>query len=269
MFTSQEVLSVKHWTPELFSFTLARPDGFKFHSGQFVMLNMPETDGTKTKPRAYSITSPDYADELEFLSIVAPDGQLTTRMQHIVPGDHVQLGSKPTGTLVHSALTPGKNLFLMGTGTGLAPWLSIARDINTYGDEDLGIERKFDNVYLCHGVRFVRELVYRDFLERGIFEEELLGPIVQGRLHYYPSVTREPFAHTGRLTDLITSGQMFRDFGLNQTQFNPETDRVMICGSIPVNHALKDICLAHGLIEGSTHRPGTFVAERAFVEAHG
>ncbi len=268
MFTSQEVLGVTHWTPDLFSFVLTRPDGFKFHSGQFVMLNMPEKDGFQPKPRAYSITSPDYAETLEFLSIVAPDGQLTTRMQHIEPGDHVLLGSKPTGTLVHSALEPGRNLFLLGTGTGLAPWLSIARDINTYGDEDLGIERKFDNVYLCHGVRFVRELVYREFLERDIFNEELLGDIVQGRLHYYPSVTREDFIRTGRLTDLITSGQMFRELGLNQTQFNPETDRVMICGSIPVNHALKAICLAHGLKEGSTHRPGTFVAERAFVEAH-
>eukprot|EP01037_Dinobryon_pediforme_P008547 gene8547-8638_t len=268
MFTSQEVLGVTHWTPDLFSFVLTRPDGFKFHSGQFVMLNMPEKDGFQPKPRAYSITSPDYAETLEFLSIVAPDGQLTTRMQHIEPGDHVLLGSKPTGTLVHSALEPGRNLFLLGTGTGLAPWLSIARDINTYGDEDLGIERKFDNVYLCHGVRFVRELVYREFLERDIFNEELLGDIVQGRLHYYPSVTREDFIRTGRLTDLITSGQMFRELGLNQTQFNPETDRVMICGSIPVNHALKAICVAHGLKEGSTHRPGTFVAERAFVEAH-
>jgi ferredoxin--NADP+ reductase len=268
MFTSQEVLGVTHWTRDLFSFVLTRPDGFKFHSGQFVMLNMPEKDGFQPKPRAYSITSPDYAETLEFLSIVAPDGQLTTRMQHINPGDRVLLGSKPTGTLVHSALEPGRNLFLLGTGTGLAPWLSIARDINTYGDEDLGIARKFDNVYLCHGVRFASELVYREFLERDIFNEELLGDIVQGRLHYYPSVTREDFIRTGRLTDLITSGQMFRELGLNQTQFNPETDRVMICGSIPVNQALKAICMAHGLKEGSTHRPGTFVAERAFVEAH-
>jgi ferredoxin--NADP+ reductase len=269
MFSSQPVLAVKHWTPTLFSFSLARPDGFKFHSGQFVMLSLPKQNGFQPKPRAYSITSPDYADELEFLSIVAPDGQLTTHLQHIQPGDHVLLGSKPTGTLVHSALTPGRNLFLFGTGTGLAPWLSIARDITTYGDEALGIERKFDQVFLCHGVRHVEELVYRDYLERGIFEEELLGDVVRGRLNYYPSVTREAFIRNGRLTDLITSRQLFNDLGLDRDTFDPEVDRVMICGNIPFNHAMKDICLAQGLIEGSTHRPGAFVAERAFVEAHG
>lgn len=268
MFSSQEVLSVKHWTPNLFSFKITRPDGFKFHSGQFVMLNLPEKNGYQPKPRAYSITSPDYAEELEFLSIVAPEGQLTEHLQHIQPGDHVLLGGKPTGTLVHSALTPGRNLFLFGTGTGLAPWLSIARDINTYGDEELGIERKFDQVYVCHGVRHVEELVYRDYLERGIFEEEILGDFVRGRFHYYPSVTREPFIRNGRLTDLITSGRLFADLGLDRTRFDPEIDRVMICGNIPVNHAMKDICTAQGLVEGSTHRPGAFVCERAFVEAH-
>lgn len=266
MFTSQEVLRVKHWTPELFSFSLSRPDGFKFQSGQFVMLNLPEATGYQTKPRAYSITSPNYAEELEFLSIVAPDGQLTGHLKDIQPGDHVLVGSKPTGSLVHSALTPGRNLFLFGTGTGIAPWLSIARDIHTYGDEDLGIERKFDHVYLCHGVRHACELVYRDYLERDIFAEEGLGPLVQGRLHYYPSVTREAFVRNGRLTDLITSGQLFRDLGLDRTQFDPGSDRVMICGSVPVNHAMKDICVAHGLREGATHRPGTFVVERAFVD---
>ena len=266
MFSAQIVLGVKHWTPELFSFSLSRPDGFKFQSGQFVMLNLPERDGYQPKPRAYSIISPNYADELEFLSIVAPDGQLTTHLKDIVPGDHVLVGSKPTGTLVHSALLPGRNLYLIGTGTGIAPWMSIARDIHTYGDEDLGIDRKFDTVTVCHGVRHARELVFRDYLEQGIFAEELLGDVVRGRLHYYPSVTREAFVRNGRVTDLITSGQLFRDLGLDQTQFDPATDRVMICGNIPVNHAMKDICVAHGLHEGSTHRPGTFVMERAFVD---
>lgn len=268
MFTEQDVLEIHHWTTELFSFSLTRPDGFKFHSGQFVMLNLPEKDGFQPRPRAYSITSPDYAETLEFLSIVAPDGQLTQRLRLIRPGDKVLLGSKPTGTLVHSALTPGRNLFLLGTGTGLAPWMSIARDINTYGDEDFGIERKFDNVFVCHGVRHVKELCYRDYLERGIYEEPLLGEVVRGRLHYLPSVTREPFERMGRLTDLITSGRLFADLGLDQTRFDPETDRVMICGSVPVNQALKAICLEHGLHEGSVHRPGAFVVERAFVEAH-
>jgi ferredoxin--NADP+ reductase len=266
MFTAQKVLSVHHWTPELFSFALERPDGFRFHSGQFVMVNLPERDGWQPKPRAYSIISPDYADTLEFLSIVAPDGQLTTRLQHIVPGDHVLVGSKPTGSLVHSALTPGRNLFLIGTGTGIAPWMSIARDIHTYGDEELGIERKFDHVYLCHGVRHVNELVFRDYLTSEIFEAELLGDFVRGRLHYYPTVTREPFVRNGRITDLITSGQLFADLGLAQRQFDPATDRVMICGNIPVNHAMRDICIGHGLTEGSTHRPGSFVMERAFVD---
>jgi ferredoxin--NADP+ reductase len=266
MFTVQQVLGVRHWTSELFSFSLTRPDSFKFQSGQFVMLNLPERDGYQPKPRAYSIISPDYAPELEFLSIVAPDGQLTTHLKDIAPGDPVLVGGKPTGTLVHSALIPGRRLFLIGTGTGIAPWMSIARDIHTYGDEGLGIERKFEAVYLCHGVRHVKELVFRDYLERGIFDEEMLGDVVRGRLHYYPAVTREPFVRNGRITDLITSGRLFGDLGLDQQQFDPEIDRVMICGNIPVNHAMKDICLAHGLKEGSTHRPGTFVMERAFVD---
>ncbi len=262
-----KVTSVNHWTQDgLFSFTMERPQSFRFEPGQFVMIGLPDENG-KPIMRAYSIVSPAWADELEFLSIKVADGPLTSRLQKIQPGDDVMLGTKPTGTLVHSALTPGKNLFLMGTGTGLAPWMSIIRDAETY--------KRFDHVYVCHGVRHTDELAYRDYLEKGIFEDEMVNYAlesedieggIKGRLSYYPTVTRQHFHNKGRLTDLVATGKLFADLGLDQTHFNPETDRVMVCGSVPFNKGMEEICEAQGMNEGATNHPGAFVIERAFVE---
>lgn len=258
-FSEEKVLSVRHWTDFLFSFSLTRPAGFKFRPGEFTMLGLPAEAGGKPVLRAYSMASPSWEEHLEFLSIKVPNGPLTSRLQKIKEGDTVLLGRKPSGTLVHDALQPGKKLFLFGTGTGLAPWLSIVRDLDTY--------ERFEQIIVCHGVRHIAELCYRDFLEKEIFEHEHLGDLVRGRLKYYPTVTREAFTRQGRLTDHIRTGRLFQELGFAQTRFNPESDRVMICGSSDVNRSLIEICEEHGLTEGANSHPGLYVVEKAFVDA--
>jgi ferredoxin--NADP+ reductase len=255
-FHHETVLWVKHWTDRLFSFAITRPAGMRFRSGEFVMIGLPG----ESKPilRAYSIASPNYAEELEFLSIKVPDGPLTSRLQHIQAGDIVLLGKKPTGTLVHDALKPGKRLWLLGTGTGLAPWLSVARDYETYD--------KFEQVIVAHGVREVSELAYRELFTKDILEDELIGEMAKAQLVYYPTVTREAFERQGRLTALIESGQMFKELGLDQAKFDPEHDRVMLCGSMDMIKDMAHLCESHGMKEGSNAEPGDFVLERAFVD---
>ena len=255
-FHHETVTWVKHWTDRLFSFGMTRPASFRFRSGEFVMIGLPN-EGGKPTLRAYSIASPNWAEELEFLSIKVPDGPLTSRLQLIQPGDTVLMGKKPTGTLVHDALKPGKRLWLFGTGTGLAPWLSVARDHETYD--------KFEQVIVGHGVREVNELCYRDLFMTDIFNDELIGEMAKGNLVYYPTVTREPFERQGRLTQLIESGRIFRDLGLEQAKFDPAVDRIMLCGSMEMIKDMAALCEAHGLTEGSNAEPGDFVLERAFV----
>jgi len=254
-FYSETVLWVRHWTDRLFSFALTRPPSFRFRSGEFVMIGLP---GEK-KPvlRAYSIASPSFAEELEFLSIKVQDGPLTSRLQHIQPGDQVLLGKKPTGTLVLDALKPGKRLFMISTGTGLAPFLSVARDPDAYD--------RFEQVIVTHGVREVAELAYRDLFSTDIFADELVGEQAQKQLHYYPLVTREPFERQGRITDRIQSGALFADLGIDSKTFDPEHDRIMVCGSMDMIKDVAALAEAHGLVEGSNAHSGEFVIERAFV----
>ena len=253
----ETVLWVKHWTPFLFSFAITRPASFRFRSGEFVMIGLPGEDGGKPILRAYSIASPAFAEELEFYSIKVQDGPLTSRLQKIEPGDQIFLAKKPTGTLVLDALKPGKRLFLIGTGTGLAPWLSVARDPDAY--------ERYDEVIVCHTVRQVQDLAYRELFEHGLAEDELFGELVEGKLRYYPTVTREPFKNHGRITDLILSGKMFQDLGHPGAKFDPAEDRVMLCGSMAMIKETAAILEAHGLTEGSNAEPGDFVLERAFV----
>ncbi len=251
----ETVLWVKHWTDRLFSFAITRPSSFRFRSGEFVMIGLPG----EVKPilRAYSIASPAYAEDLEFLSIKVQDGPLTSRLQHIQVGDKVLLGKKPTGTLVLDAVKPGKRLFLFGTGTGLAPFLSVARDPDAYS--------RFEQVIVCHGVRQVNELAYRDLFEKDIFEDPLVGEEARKQLVYYPTVTREPFHNQGRLTDLIASGKLFADLGLDQVKFDPEVDRAMLCGSMEMIKDMAAVLESQGMTEGSNADPGAYVLERAFV----
>ncbi len=253
-FYVERVTWVRHWTPSLFSLRTTRDPGLRFASGQFVMLGL-ELDG-KPLLRAYSIVSANYADELEFYSIKVQDGPLTSRLQNIQVGDEVLVGKKPTGTLVLDGLRPGRNLYLLGTGTGLAPFLSLVRDPETY--------ERFDKVIVTHTVREVGDLNYRRFLSHDLPNDADLGEWVAPKLIYYPTVTREPFVNEGRITDLIENGRLFDDIGL--PPLDRERDRVMLCGGPSVLADLKQLLLDRGYEEGSVAKPGDFVLERAFVE---
>ncbi len=259
-FHELEVLWVHHWTDGLFSFRVARPEDFRFRSGEFVMIGLPglPIDGVPGKPvlRAYSIASPGWDEQLEFLSIAVPDGPLTSRLVDIKPGDSVLMGKKPTGTLVLDALTGGDTLWLIGTGTGLAPWLSVARDPDTYA--------RFGRVIVCHTVRNVADLAYRDFFTTGIHDDPLIGEEAAAQLTYYPTVTREAFDTPGRITDRIKSGAIFTDLGLPEG-FSPDRDRVMLCGSMAMIKETAELLEAYGMTEGSNAEPGDYVLERAFV----
>ena len=254
-FLVETVTWVQHWTESLFSFRTTRDPGFRFTSGQFVMVGLTLPDG-KPLVRAYSIASPAWEEHLEFYSIKVPDGPLTSRLQNIEVGDSVLVGRKPTGTLVLDGLKPGRRLYMLGTGTGLAPWLSLARDPEVY--------ERFDEVIVTHTVRQVQDLNYRRLFEHDLPNDEHLGDLVRPKLKYYPTVTREPFVHEGRITDLIEDGQLFRDLG--NPPFDPAVDRVMLCGGPSVLVDLKRQLLERGYVEGSIAEPGDFVLERAFVE---
>ena len=253
-FNEEKVLSVHHWTDRLFSFTTSRGPTLRFQNGHFTMIGL-RVNG-KPLLRAYSVVSANYEEQLEFLSIKVPDGPLTSRLQHIQVGDSVIVGNKPTGTLLIDYLLPAKRLYLMGSGTGLAPFMSIIRDPATY--------ERFEQVVLVHGVREVAELAYHDTITQALPQHEFLGEMVSRQLRYYPTVTREAFRHTGRITDLLDSGKMFSDLGL--PDINPTEDRVMICGSPALLKDLKALLEVRGFKEGNTTKPGDYVVERAFVE---
>jgi ferredoxin--NADP+ reductase len=248
-------LSVHHWTDRLFSFTTTRDQALRFSNGHFTMIGLRQENG-KPLLRAYSIVSANYEEHLEFLSIKVPDGPLTSRLQHIQVGDTIIVGKKPTGTLLIDYLLPGKRLYLLGTGTGLAPFLSVVRDPETY--------EKFEEVVVVHGVREVAELAYHQLLNEDLAKDELLGEVVAGKLKYYPTVTREPFRNQGRMTDLIENGKLFTDLGV--PPLDPAVDRVMICGSPAMLRDLKRLLEERQFKEGNTTKPGDFVIERAFVE---
>ena len=254
-FHEETVLTVHHWTDRLFSFTTTRDQALRFSNGHFTMIGLKGENG-KPLLRAYSIVSANYEENLEFLSIKVPDGPLTSKLQHIKPGDKIVVGRKPTGTLLIDYLLPGKNLYLLSTGTGMAPFLSVIRDPDTY--------ERFDKVILVHGVREVKELAYHDYLTQELPQHEFLGEMIREKLLYYPTVTREPFKNQGRLTDAIESGKLFSDLGL--PAFNPTDDRVMICGSPQMLKDLKHMLEERGFKEGNTTKPGDFVIERAFAE---
>ncbi|WP_417320415.1 ferredoxin--NADP reductase [Emcibacter sp.] len=249
----QEVLSVKHWTEDLFSFTLNRPAGFRFRSGEFVMIGL-EVNG-KPLLRAYSVASPSWDEELEFFSIKVPNGPLTSRLQQITPGDEVLLSRKPTGTLVLDALLPGKRLFLFSTGTGFAPFASVIRDPETY--------EKFDQIIVTHTCRTVAELDYSRDMIRTIQEDEILSELTGDKLVYFASTTREEFSNMGRITTLLENGKLFSSLGI--ADLNPETDRAMICGSTVMISDTKDLLEIAGFTEGANNKPADYVIEKAFV----
>jgi ferredoxin--NADP+ reductase len=251
----EEVTAVHHWTDRLFSFKTTRNPGFRFENGHFTMIGL-EREG-KPLMRAYSMASANYEDELEFFSIKVPDGPLTSKLQSISVGDELLVNSKATGTLVQDNLLPGKNLYLIGTGTGLAPFLSIIRDPQTY--------QRYDKVILTHGCRYTEELAYRELITEHLPQHEYLGEDVRDKLIYYPTVTREKFENNGRLTDLLRIGKLTADIGL--APVDPHSDRFMICGSPSM---LKEICTllaSRGFREARHGQAAHYVVERAFVES--
>jgi ferredoxin--NADP+ reductase len=250
----EQVTGVHHWTERLFSFRTTRSPGFRFRNGQFAMIGL-EVDG-KPLLRAYSMASANYEAHLEFFSIKVQDGPLTSRLQHLQPGQNIIVNAKPTGTLIHDNLLPGRNLYLLSTGTGLAPFLSVIKDPETY--------ERYDKVVLVHGCRFASDLTYQDLITRELPQHEFLGEVVREKLIYYPAVTREPFRNHGRITALIRSGRMFADIGL--MPLSRDADRVMICGSPTMLSDLVGLLRERAFEEGSHSQPGHFVIERAFVE---
>ena len=243
-FNQESVLSVHHWTDTLFSFTTTRDPSFRFRNGEFTMIGLKV--GEKPLLRAYSVASANYEDRLEFFSIKVPDGPLTSRLQHLKQGDEIIVSRKATGTLVIDNLEDGRNLYLIGTGTGLAPFLSVIKDPETY--------ERFEKVVLLHGCRRVKELAYGEMITEKLPNDELIGELVRNQLIYYPTVTRDPFRNRGRITDLITSGKLFGDIGL--ASLDPAHDRVMICGSpalVPDTRALLD---GQGLCRRQSRRAG-------------
>ncbi len=252
---TETVTSVHHWNNSLFSFKTTRDAGFRFKNGHFVMVGL-EHEG-KPLLRAYSIASANYEDELEFFSIKVPDGPLTSKLQHLKIGDEVLIGKKPLGTLVTDEMLPGKNLYLLGTGTGLAPFMSIIKDYEVY--------EQFDKIILAHGVREVSELAYSDYIENELPQHEYFGDMVREKLLYYPTVTREDYKNNGRLTDLMTSGKLFHDLGLPKP--NLEDDRFMLCGSPSMLKDMTAILDERGFNEVRSGNQGHYVIERAFVES--
>ncbi len=264
-FGTETVLDVRHWTDAYFSFTTSRDDGFRFDNGQFVMIGLEvEQEGGARKPlmRAYSIASANWEEQLEFFSIKVANGPLTSRLQHIRPGESILIGRKPTGTLLLSDVHPGRVLYLLGTGTGLAPWLAVIKDPATY--------ERFRHVVVVHGVRGAQDLAYRDYITRELPHHEYLGEEIRAKLRYYPAVSREDFTldgrpHRGRITELLDSGRIAADLGL--PPLDPAHDRAMICGSPQMLADFRAILDRRGF--RASPRIGTageYVYERAFVE---
>ena len=259
-FGTATVTGVHHWTDAYFSFTTTRDPGFRFENGQFVMIGL-EVEG-RPLMRAYSIASANWEEHMEFFSIKVENGPLTSRLQHIQVGDKILIGKKPTGTLLLQDLHPGRNLYLLGTGTGFAPWLSLIKDPEAY--------ERYDHIVLCHGVRNETDLCYRDYITRVLPQHEFLGDMVREKLKYFPAVTRHDFevegiSHRGRLTELMSNGQMMAALGLDP--LDAEHDRAMVCGSPQMLADFRELLDSRGFTAAPRiGTPGQYVFERAFVE---
>lgn len=252
---AQTVTSVRHWNESLFSFRVTRPQSLRFRSGEFVMIGLMKDDG-KPLLRAYSIASPAWDDELEFYSIKVPDGPLTSKLQKIAPGDQIILRPKPVGTLVLDALLPGSRLWMIATGTGIAPFASLLRDPDTW--------ERYDHVVVAHTCRTQSELAYGAQIVNALPQDPLIGELVGDKLSYYPTTTREASSIEGRITDHLRDGTIFKALGA--APWSPERDRVMICGNLALNQDIMALCSDHGLEEGANSKPSHFVVEKAFLD---
>ena len=249
----EKVLEVKHYTDRLFHFKTTRDSGTRFRDGEFLMIGL-EVEG-KPLLRAYSVASPNYEEYMEWFSIKVPNGPLTSKLQNIKPGDEIVTNTKAVGTLVLDNLKQGRNLYMLATGTGVAPFMSLVRGVDTYDH--------YDNVILLWSTRLVKELAYKDFLE-GLNDHEVWGEITQGKFKFYPSVTREDFINTGRITNAMYDGSVYEKLGIEP--FDKEKDSAMICGSMPMNLEFKEYFEKMGCIEGNSSTRGDYVLEKSFVE---
>ena len=249
-----KVLSVTHWNDRLFHFEVERPSSFRFRSGEFVMIGLLNEAG-KPLLRAYSIAAPFWSETLAFYSIKVQDGPLTSKLQNIAVGDHIIMKTKPVGTLVLDALIPGKRLYMIATGTGIAPFASLIRDPEVY--------EQYEEVILTHTCRETDELAYGAWLVEETKKDPLIGELATEQLRYYPTTTREESPKMGRITTLIENGTLYKD--LDIPPLSPDTDRVMICGSMGLNTDVKALLEAAGLEEGANSKPATYVLEKAFV----
>lgn len=249
----EKVLEVKHYTDRLFHFKTTRDSGTRFRDGEFLMIGL-EVEG-KPLLRAYSVASPNYEEYMEWFSIKVPNGPLTSKLQNIKPGDEIITNSKAVGTLVLDNLKQGRNLYMLATGTGVAPFMSLVRGVDTYDH--------YDNVILLWSTRLVKELAYKDFLE-GLNDHEIWGEITQGKFKFYPSVTREDFINTGRITNAMYDGSVYEKLGVEP--FDKEKDSAMICGSMPMNLEFKEYFEKMGCKEGNSQTRGDYVLEKSFVE---
>jgi ferredoxin--NADP+ reductase len=250
----ERVLAVRHWTDTQFTFCTTRDRGLRFENGQFVMLGLALPE--RPLLRAYSIASANHEEHLEFLSIKVPDGPLTSRLQHLRVGDDILVSRKPTGTLLLADLRPGRRLYLLCTGTGAAPFMSIIKDPEAY--------ERFERIILVHGVRWARESAVVRHRVEALHHHEILGAEVRARLHYYPTVTREPHVNRGRLTTLLASGRLSRDLAL--PPLDAATDRLMVCGSPAMLADTRAMLDARGFVLAPhIGTPGDYVIERAFV----
>jgi len=250
---TETITKVNHLTEDLFTFTTTRSPSMRFESGQFTMIGL-EVDG-KPVMRPYSIVSATYDDFLEFLSIKVPNGTLTKHLRNVIPGTTLLMGDKATGTLMIDNLKPGRNLYLLATGTGIAPFISLARDTAVYD--------KFEKVVIVHGCRYANELAYRGYLQLDIRNDPLVGDRIQDQLFYYPTVTREPFRNMGRITEILRNRTLTTKCGL--PPIDHAKDRAMICGNMDLTLALRDIVREMGFTEGSSHDPGEYVTEKSFI----
>ena len=252
---TETVTAVHHWNDKMFSFTTTRDSGFRFENGHFTMLGLQQDEGKAPLMRAYSIASANYEEEMEFFSIKVPDGPLTSQLQHIEVGQEVLVSKKATGTLTIDNVLPGKNLYLLSTGTGLAPFISIIKDPTIY--------ERFERVILVHGVRYEADLAYQQIIEQELPNSPYFGKAIEKQLQYYPAVTREPFRNNGRITDLMKSGKLFLDLDLPVPSV--ADDRFLLCGSTAMLKDLTTLFTERGFSETRAGVLGQFAIERAFV----
>ena len=250
----ETVIDVHHWSDTLFTIKSTRNRSLRFRNGEFAMMGI-EVEG-KPLMRAYSMASANYEDHLEFYSIKVQQGALTSRLQHIIAGDEILVSKKPTGTLLWDRLKPGRHLYLLSTGTGLAPFLSIIKDPEVY--------ENFEKVILVHGCRYINELTYQRLITHELKHNEYFGDSVKEKLIYYPAVTREPYKNYGRITNLLQTGKLIDDIGT--PALDPEDDRFMLCGSPSMLQSLTEILDDRGFSETRKSDLGEYVIERAFVE---